>query len=119
MRDEHPFLFAALWEHWRSPDGVTLETCSLITTTPNDVVRPLHDRMPVMLPDDVWERWLDPAAADPGELRAMLEPSDAIALRIHPVERLVNDVRRDGPDLIEPLAPVMAVEGESEGTLGI
>ena len=118
--DGRPLAIAGLWAGWHDPATETVRrTFTIVTTTPNEALADLHDRMPVMLPDDVWERWLDPATADPGELRAMLEPSDAIALRIHPVERLVNDVRRDGPELIEPLAPVMAVEGESEGTLGI
>ena len=121
--DGRPLAIAGLWAGWHDPATETVRrTFTIVTTTPNEALADLHDRMPVMLPDDVWERWLDPATADPGELRAMLEPSDAIALRIHPVERLVNDVRRDGPELIEPLAPVgavMAVEAESERTLGI
>ena len=56
-----------------------------------------------LIPDDAWDRWLDPTIPDPTELRAMLEPSDDIALRIYAVNRDVNDVRRDGPELIEPL----------------
>ena len=63
----------------------------------------LHDRMPVIVPDEAWDRWLDPSGGDPAELRAMLEPTDDIALRIYAVNRDVNDVRRDGPELVEPL----------------
>jgi putative SOS response-associated peptidase YedK len=77
----------------------------------------LHDRMPVVIRDDAWERWLHPTAAEPGELIAMLQPTDEILLRIYPVNRHVNDVRRDGPELIEPLAVAAAVP--AEGTLGI
>ena len=121
MRDDgRPLALAGLWAGWHDPATETVRrTFTIVTTTPNEALADLHDRMPVMLPDDVWGRWLEPATADSGELRAMLEPSDAIALRIYPVERLVNDVRRDGPELIEPLALVMAVDAESEGTLGI
>ena len=65
----------------------------------------LHDRMPVVIPDDAWDRWLtDACRMEPGELHAMFDPTDDIELRIHPVDRGVNDVRRDGPDLIEPLS---------------
>ena len=59
--------------------------------------------MPVVLPDDAWDRWLDPAPADPGELLGLLVPNEAVDLEIYPVVRDVNDVRRDGPELIEPL----------------
>ena len=118
--DGRPLALAGLWAGWHDPATEAVRrTFTIVTTTPNQALADLHDRMPVILPDDAWQRWLDPAAADAGELRAMLEPSDAMALRIHPVERLVNDVRRDGPELIEPLAPVMAVDAESENTLGI
>jgi putative SOS response-associated peptidase YedK len=63
----------------------------------------LHDRMPVIVPEEIWPLWLDPTS-DPSELRALLEPNDEMALRIYPVNRLVNDVRNDGPELIEPMA---------------
>jgi putative SOS response-associated peptidase YedK len=74
-----------------------------VTTTPNDAIAGLHDRMPVVLEDSAWDRWLDPRPADPGELLAMLVPSEA-ALDVYAVDRAVNDVRRDGPELILPLA---------------
>jgi len=122
--DGRPMALAGLWAGWKDPASDPdapriVRTFTIITSAPNEALAELHDRMPVIVPDDAWDRWLDPTPADSGELRAMLEPSDAIALRIYPVERLVNDVHRDGPELIEPLAPVMAVEAESEGTLGI
>ena len=65
----------------------------------------LHDRMPVVVPDDAWGRWLDPALGDPSELQGLLEPSDEIGLRIWPVRGLVNNVRNDGPELIEEIDP--------------
>jgi putative SOS response-associated peptidase YedK len=116
--DGRPLAVAGLWAGWHDPDTDTVRrTFTIITTTPNDALVDLHDRMPVLIADDAWDRWLDPEPADPGELRAMLQPIDDIALRVYPVERLVNDVRRDGPELIEPLA--VAVAATSEGTLGI
>jgi putative SOS response-associated peptidase YedK len=79
----------------------------------------LHDRMPVVLDEPVWDLWLVDGRAGPpldeGELLAMLRPSDAIPLRIYPVNRYVNDVRRDGPDLIEPLAAGSAHVGPTLG----
>ncbi len=116
--DGRPLAVAGLWAGWRDSETETVRrTFTIVTTTPNDALADLHDRMPVLIADDAWDRWLDPRLAEPGELRAMLEPTDAVVVRIYPVERLVNDVRRDGPELIEPLAvPVMRA---SEGTLGI
>jgi putative SOS response-associated peptidase YedK len=102
--DGRTLALAGLWAGWKDPATETVRrTFTIITTTPNEAMADLHDRMPVVIPDDAWDRWLDPSIPDPTELRAMLEPSDDIALRIYAVNRDVNDVRRDGPELIEPL----------------
>jgi putative SOS response-associated peptidase YedK len=103
--DGRPLVLAGLWAGWHDPvtDAVR-RTFTIVTTTPNEALSDLHDRMPVILPDDAWSRWLDPSPADRGELIGLLQPTDAVALRIYPVRRLVNDVRQDGPELIEPLA---------------
>jgi putative SOS response-associated peptidase YedK len=99
--DGLPLALAGLWSGWRNPDtGEVRRTFTIVTTTPNEVVAPLHDRMPVIVPDDAWARWLDPRPAEPGELRALLEPTDAVPLQIAPASRLVNDVRHDGPELL-------------------
>ena len=81
-----------------------LLTCSIVTTTPNALMATLHNRMPVILEPDAWDLWLDPAVADPGELQALLHPSDA-DLVAWPVSDLVNSPRNQGPGLIEPVAP--------------
>lgn len=102
--DGRPLALAGLWAGWRDPETEEVRrTFTIITSRPNEAMGDLHDRQPVVLADDAWDRWLDPSPAEPGELIAMLEPSDAVALRIYAVSRAVNDVRRDGPDLIEPL----------------
>lgn len=99
--DGRPLALAGLWSGWRNPDTDEVRrTFTIVTTTPNAVVAPLHDRMPVIVPDDAWARWLDPTPAEPGELRALLEPTDAVPLEIAPASRLVNDVRHDGPELL-------------------
>ena len=104
-RDGRPLVLAGLWAGWRDPSTETVRrTFTIVTTTPNDAIAGLHDRMPVIVPDDAWDRWLDPRPADPGELLSLLVPSDAVDLDIYAVGRAVNDVRRDGPELILPLA---------------
>jgi putative SOS response-associated peptidase YedK len=113
--DGRPLVLAGLWAGWKDPDTETVRrTFTIVTTSPNEAVAELHDRMPVILPDDRWERWLDPSPADPSELIGLLQPTDEVALRIYAVNRDVNDVRRDGPELIEPL-----IAGPPPETLGI
>lgn len=115
--DARPLALAGLWAGWHDPETDAVHrTFTIVTTTPNDVLSTLHDRMPVILPDGAWDRWLDPSSGDDSELLALLAPDDAVPLRIHPVARFVNDVRRDGPELIEPIAAV-PVEVTAE-TLG-
>jgi putative SOS response-associated peptidase YedK len=103
--DGRPLALAGLWSGWRDPATDELRrTFSIVTTTPTDALRNLHDRMPVVLGDGSWERWLAPADAAPGELRALLDPDASLELAIVPVSRLVNDVRNDGPELAQPVA---------------
>ena len=101
--DGRPLALAGLWSGWRNLDTDEIRrTFTIVTTTPNAAVADLHDRMPVIVPEEAWSRWLDPAPADPGELRALLEPTDAVELEIAPASQLVNDVRHDGPELLLP-----------------
>jgi putative SOS response-associated peptidase YedK len=103
--DGRPLALAGLWSGWRDPaaDRV-IRTFTIITTRPNDQLSGLHDRMPVVVPDEAWSRWLDPGLHDPAELNGLFEPSDEVELRIWPVSPLVNNVRNDGPKLFEPIA---------------
>lgn len=103
--DGKPLVLAGLWAGWHDPSTDALRrTFTIVTTTPNRALADLHDRMPVIVPDDAWARWLNPSPMERGELLGLLEPSEDVDLEIYPVRRLVNDVRRDGPELIEPLA---------------
>lgn len=117
--DGRPMALAGLWAGWRDPETEAVtRTFTIITTTPNDAIADLHDRMPVLLPDSAWDEWLGPPLEDPGALLGRLAPTDDIPLRIYAVSRAVNDVRRDGPELVEPLASSGAVD-TAAGTLGI
>ena len=91
---------AGLWAGWRDPESEEVRRTFTIVTTPNDAMADLHDRMPVVLEESLWVRWLVDGRAglpvDEGELLAMLRPTEAVPLMIYPVNRYVNDVRRDG-----------------------
>lgn len=105
FKDGQPFVFAGLWESWRSQDGVELQTCSLITTEPNDVVRPLHDRMPVILRERGIDTWLDPQVNEPAALEPLLVPVPGAVMQATPVSPRVNSVRNEGPELLERVEP--------------
>ena len=108
--DGRPIVFAGLWEVWReSEEAEPLRTCSIITTTANDLLRPIHDRMPVVLPPERWAEWLDPTNDDFEGLRSLLAPAPNDLLELYPVSTKVNSVRNDGPELLE------RVEPDSEG----
>lgn len=99
-----PLALAGLWAGRRDPEtGEILRTFTVITTRPNGFMGSIHDRMPVILPPDAWAAWLDASPRDPGELRALLEPRDDLALAADRVSTRVNSVRNDGPELIVPL----------------
>ena len=108
--DRAPFAFAGLWATWHGPEDRLLRTCTIVTTAANEAVRPLHDRMPVILDSDAEDVWLDPATPAPllHELLASLAPEQT-ALR--EVSRAVNDARHDEPDCLDPPGP------EAEPTL--
>jgi putative SOS response-associated peptidase YedK len=104
--DGKPMAFAGLWDSWRptkDSDEGKIRSCTIITGEPNDKVARLHDRMPVMLPPEVWDAWLDPDFDDLGALHAMLVPAPAELLELVPVSTAVNTVTNDGPELVEPV----------------
>ena len=96
-----PFAFAGLWETWRSPDGQPVASCTIITTTPNAVMEPVHNRMPVILPRDVEGAWLDSTGArSAAELKELLIPYVGPGLEVYEVSKLVNSPRNDTPEVL-------------------
>ena len=101
LRDGGPFAMAGLWEIWTSPEGDVLKTCTIITTEANDVVAPIHDRMPVIFTPRVSWEWLQNRSQH--DLLGMLQPFPARDMVLHPVSRAVNDPKNDNPAVIAPL----------------
>lgn len=102
-RDGSPMSAAGLWEAWRDQSNPTgwLLSCTIVTTGPNELMRPIHDRMPVLLADGAVDRWLDPTT-DSEELLALLVPSPASDLEAWPVSTAVNRAGNEGPHLLAP-----------------
>jgi len=103
LKSDQPFAFAGLYETWIPPWGETLNTCTIITTEPNELVRPIHDRMPAILPRDLESQWLDETTRDRDWLMDMLAPYPAEQMEAYTVSTLVNSVKNDSPSLIEPV----------------
>jgi putative SOS response-associated peptidase YedK len=101
LRDDHPFAFAGLWEAWEDPDHAMLETCTLLTTGPNELIRPIHDRMPAILSPDAYGPWLDPAVQDARQLATLLRPYPSDQMEAYAVSSFVNSPANEGPRCIE------------------
>jgi putative SOS response-associated peptidase YedK len=99
--DARPLAFAGLWERWKDPaNGALLESCTIVTTDAAASIRRIHDRMPVLLAEGDWDRWLDTAFADTALLSELLVPFGAAPLEAWPVSRQVNAPKHQGPELI-------------------
>src|SRR5262249_27290302 len=96
-----PFAFAGLWERWHRDDGNVLETCSIVTTESNELTKPLHDRMPVILEKRDFARWLDPANTDAKNLMPLIRRLPDDALELYRVTPKVNSPRFDDPSCVE------------------
>jgi putative SOS response-associated peptidase YedK len=104
LADGGLFALAGLYEHWKDPDGEWLHSCTILTTEANELMRPLHDRMPVILAPEHYAQWLDPGLRDAGPIQPLLAPYPADQMQARPVSKAVNRVANDGPQLIAPLA---------------
>jgi putative SOS response-associated peptidase YedK len=97
------FAFAGLWDRWKDASGKTLETCSILTTVPNAVTSPVHDRMPVILDPDTYDLWLDPGMTKVEAAAELLKPYDARAMRCYPVSTRINHVANDDEECSAPV----------------
>ncbi|MGV3759765.1 MAG: SOS response-associated peptidase [Actinomycetota bacterium] len=111
--DGEPYAFAGLWEVWRGPqkDQEPLRSCTIITTSPNEVMAIIHDRMPAILPASAWDAWLDRDNDDLELLGKLLVPADRSLTVMHPVSTQVNNVRNKGPELVAEIDPDAPPEG--------
>ncbi|MGB8214267.1 MAG: SOS response-associated peptidase [Anaerolineales bacterium] len=102
LRSGKAFAFAGLWERWQSPDGSEVRSVTIITTTPNELMAPIHNRMPVILPHNAYAQWLDPASHSPLDLNNLLGPYPAEEMEAWPISTLVNSPANDRPDVLAP-----------------
>ena len=100
IQSGEPFAFAGLWSVWRDQDGNRIPSCAIITTAANDLLAPIHDRMPVILRRELEEFWLDSSIDDPGALANVLAPCADEAMEAYEVSTLVNSAANDGPEVI-------------------
>ncbi len=104
QRKDHGLMaLAGLWEKWEYPGGKSLASCSILTTKANALMRPIHHRMPVVLPEKDWKLWLDLAPAKADQLLQLLVPAPADFLRSHPVTRLMGNPSFDSPEALDPV----------------
>jgi len=109
MKSREPFAFAGLWESWRRPDGDELLSFAIVTTTPNEVMTGIHDRMPAIISIESHDTWLNSAPADPSRLSNLLMPCPADGMEAVEVSTLVNSPAHDVP---ECMTPVTGVQGQ-------
>lgn len=102
LKNREPFAFAGAWDRWSKGEN-TLFSCTIITTTPNDLTKDVHDRMPVILPEDAYDLWLNPDSTDTEYLKSLLLPYPSGEMESYAVSTLVNSPKNDHPAIIEPL----------------
>jgi putative SOS response-associated peptidase YedK len=103
VNDGQLFAFAGLWDKWKDQQGEMIESCTVLTTTPNSLLSGIHARMPVILSPDDYDLWLDPAFRDAASVSQMLKPFDPALMRRYPVSTRVNQVQNDDADCAKPL----------------
>ena len=109
-RNGGPMAFAGLWESWMGPNGEEMETAAIVTTAANLQLAPLHNRMPVILPPEAFDLWLDHRAVDAETAAALIAPSREDLLEVHPVSDAVNRAADDTPQMIEPVEEITEAE---------
>ena len=103
LKGGKPFAFAGLWEEWNSIDGSQILSATIITTEPNDLIKPIHNRMPVILPESEYTQWLQPGEVDIQKYNDLLRPYEADQMETYPVSRVVNNPKNNSFSCIQPL----------------
>jgi putative SOS response-associated peptidase YedK len=104
LKTKEPFAFAGLWDVWRKPDGKRVESFTIITTEPNELVRPVHNRMPVILRPEDEAQWLDVSRTPFTKAKSALKPYPEELIDAHDVSPIVNSAKYDGPECIQPVS---------------
>ena len=107
MKTREPFAFAGLYEYWKTKSGKLLESCTIITTTPNELMSPIHHRMPVILSPENEAKWLDPENQDESELMSMLQPYSPTRMEAYEVSDFVNSPQNQGPLCTKPVSTTL------------
>ena len=108
MQDDSLFAFAGIWDRWKDGSGNPVETCSILTTTPNSLLAVVHNRMPAILEPENYELWLDPGFKDGDALTEMLKPFNPALMKCYAVSTLVNAPANDNPECMAEVAPETA-----------
>lgn len=103
LQDKQPFGFAGLWEQWHDSEGEQIDTCTILTTSANSLMAPVHDRMPVILKPEDYDLWLDVQVQDPKMLQPLLQPYSTEAMTAYPVSTIVNSPKNNTPECVAPL----------------
>jgi putative SOS response-associated peptidase YedK len=110
MADDGQMVMAGLWAKWKDPkSGNEIQSCTILTCGPNDTMAELHDRMPVILTEDDWAKWLGEEPATEEQLLAMLKPCPDDVLRIWPVDKAVGNAKNKGPQLLDAVQPLTGI----------
>jgi putative SOS response-associated peptidase YedK len=101
MKDHSAFCFAGLWEIWNSPEGDELRTACILTTEPNELVKPIHQRMPVIIPPESYQDWITEGEINPSVFQYLLRPFPAVQMQAYPVSTYVNSPKNNSPQCIQ------------------
>jgi len=103
VEDGKPFAFAGLWERWEKGEGEAIESCTILTTEANELMRTIHHRMPVILHPKDYEQWLEKEMGNPDILQSFLQPYPSEQMTNYPVSTKVNNPKNDRPECIQPI----------------
>lgn len=103
LKNHAPFGMAGLWESWKSPEGISIYSCSVITTVPNELMTSIHDRMPVILKPEDEKDWLNPSTNDPAYLQQYLKSFDSEQMEAFEVSTDLNSTKNNSPNLIQQI----------------